>query len=299
MFLVDLLTVAALLVCQSGDASVADRVAKRVADTSNKLQLEYEASLALRPDRTRFEDGFLVTRPHYRVRCNENFHIAALVADSLEKMLPQFAGLVGSELRGGTAMNVFVFKTIEEYNTFGTNNGAHHSSNFGGFFSAQHAERPIATYVWPQETDDPKYTLFWATHGAFHQFLASVSPTTLPTWLEEGLASYFELFYRPDPWSEYVPSLGERWEKGLPVPLGQLVSDGVERYTPEHYQEIGAFLYYLMFLREDTRDAVFREFLRKTLRGETESNSLVMQAVFGDPAATEKDFVALLKKSGK
>ncbi|MBI1848734.1 MAG: hypothetical protein HYR85_00165 [Planctomycetes bacterium] len=288
-------TLAWLVVSQTGASQdpLAERIDARVSEISSKLQTDYESTLKMRPDRSQFANAFQIATAHYRVRCNDTYSVARTIADVLEKMRVQFQRLLDAQPSRSDLMNVFVFRTIEEYNQFGTTNGAQHSSNYGSFYSTQNAERPVATYVAPS-SDSPDYTKILATHAAFHQYLAATSPTTLPAWLDEGLASYFEMYMRLDPWTAYVPSLGERWQKGLPVPLPKLMRDGVESYTENHYLEIGAFIYYLRHLRPDT-SAVFDDFVRKVVRGDAVADSPVQKAVSGDLDATEKEFIAALR----
>jgi hypothetical protein len=271
-----------------------ERIDARVSEASSKLQSDYEATLKLRPDRTQFENAFQCVSAHYRVRCNETYAVARIIDDVLEKMWLQYQGLLQAEPKGDP-MPVFVFRTIEEYNQFSQTNGAQHSSNYGAYYSTQNAEHPVVTYVAPN-ADDPFFTKLCASHAAFHQFLASTSPTALPAWLDEGLASYFSLYMQPDAWNSYLPSLGERWQNGLPVGLSTLLRAGNETYTADHYNEIGAFVYYLRHLRPDT-SKVFDDFVRKLVRGDAVNDSPVQQVVSGDLAALEKDFVASLKSS--
>ncbi len=146
-------------------------------------------------------------------------------------------------------MPIHLYPSLGEYNQFGNNFGADHSSVLGSFFATQHPDRPVAMYFHVNQGQ----LVMWANHSAFHQFVDRAFANVPPIWVSEGLASYFA-FYWQQPYlaSEFEAiAAGDRW-----LPLSQIMREGVDGYgTDPHarFVELAMLFNYLLHYRADTR----------------------------------------------
>ncbi len=92
------------------------------------------------------------------------------------------------EQRDSGPMPLYLFSRSEDYHAFLKSLGieARHS---GGMFFVTHDARGLATYI-DNERIDETYAVL--QHEGFHQFAWTRLGPDLPTWVNEGLAQYFE-----------------------------------------------------------------------------------------------------------
>ncbi|MEM1444518.1 MAG: DUF1570 domain-containing protein [Planctomycetota bacterium] len=85
-------------------------------------------------------------------------------------------------------MPLYLFRTEAEYHGFLLDMGieARHS---GGMFFVNHRRRGLATFIEGQSLSEVYAVL---QHEGFHQFAWKYLGADLPTWVNEGLAQYFE-----------------------------------------------------------------------------------------------------------
>jgi hypothetical protein len=120
----------------------------------------------------------------------------------------------------------------------------------GSFYATQHPDRPVAMYFHA----NVRQRAMWATHSAFHQFVDRAFAAAPPTYLSEGLAAYFSIFYWDQAFgiAEFKRiASGPAW-----VPLARLQREGIEAYAADphtRFIELGMLFNYLLHYRPDTR----------------------------------------------
>ena len=226
----------------SSDAATLERVL-------SQAQARLESRAKLLEDHTSWERAWEIPTRDYLVRTSLNWYIGKRLGDNLDAMLGHFRALAQTEWRPAQPLRVFLFPTLPEYNTFGEQHGAHHSSMLGAFWAGDQPEQPLAVCF---DANPLQYTM-WATHAAFHQFAEQALPRVPPTWLNEGLASYFGIFYWDTAWG--TAQFRSVVDAGRFVPLRRLMAEPLEAYAedPEaRFVELGTLLHYLVNCRPDT-----------------------------------------------
>jgi hypothetical protein len=236
-------------------------------------------SIDIWEDHSTWETAWVVESDYFSVRTTLGYGFGMEVARGLETMLEHFQSTLGTEFAPETPLPVFVLPDLAAYNTFGDEFGTEHSSFAGSFYADAHPERVVAA----AHADNLTWLRMQITHSVVHQFLAAAYPDeTIPTWIDEGLAAYFSLFW------DYNWGLQEwariRAEK---VPLPRLLGDALPQYTRDAHDrfiQLGMLFHYLILFREDTRTTLpneeeqrgpFRDYLVGLIRGETDVDSPV------------------------
>jgi hypothetical protein len=273
-----------------------DLYRRAVARALERAQAELATGLRFDVDHSRWEDPWVVTTPHYEVRTTASYAQAAEVARSLEFMHGEIVKLLGEGRAPAGPRRVWILPSIGEYNRFGEQHGAEHSSMLGCFFAADHPEQPIVSY----QNGNATLLGMWLTHGAVHQHLAQGFGPQRELWIEEGLASYFALFWD---WSYGAREL-ERIQgtRGF-VPLARLVREPLQAYVGqahERFIELGMLFHFLLNHCEATKNGAagdpttgpFQEFLRAAVRGQGVAETEFVQTFEEASELLEQDFKA-------
>ena len=273
-----------------GDTAAAlDRALQRAAAEIARRTELYE-------DHSTWENAWVVESDHYIVRTTASWFLAKDVASGLDAMYGHFCETLGLEKGPAGRMRIDLLPDLAAYNKLGQNYDQH-SSFYGSFYADKESGSPVA--VAPER--DPTLLRMHATHGALHQFLAAAFPgRTPPTWVVEGLASYFSIYWNYG-WG--LSQFEQVHTEGNLVPLGRLFREDVAAYVQRphgHMMELGMLFYYLLRFREETRTtlpeeeeqrAPFRDWLLATLRGRDVSQ-LPVNALLERPDALDHDFCA-------
>lgn len=252
------MTLAALALAGAGpeplEGSAGDVYQRAMDSALDRAQRRLESSVELYQDHSTWENAWQVTSRHYRVRTTHSWFLAHDIASGLESMLGHFQTVLGTSHAPSDRWAIHIFPTLAAYNQFGNQHGADHQSFYGSFFTGLDPERAVATYY------DPNAVLLrmWVTHSAFHQFMASAFNREAPTWLLEGLASYFALYWD----AGYGVSELERIKRqDRIVPLRQLLRENISQYTNDphtRFMQLGMLMTYLLHYRPELR---FGEYL--------------------------------------
>lgn len=270
-----------------------DLYRRAVTRTLERVQRELSAGLEFEVDHSRWDDPWVVKTPHFEVRATGSYAETAEIARQLEFMHAEFVRVLG-EGNASAPMPIWIFPNIAEYNRFGNDFGAEHSSLLGSFFSTEHPELPVVTY------QNGNYTRLgmWVTHSATHLYLERAFGPGRPVWVDEGLASYFALYWD---WSYGAQEL-ERIERGPTfVPLERLVRDPIQAYSSrpdDRFTELGMLFNFLLNHCEATKNGAtgdpatgtFQEFLRAAVRGQDVAETEFMQTFEEAAALLEGDF---------
>jgi hypothetical protein len=280
-----------------GTESLYQRCLRRALERS---QAEARRGLDLWIDHTQWENAWVVSTEHFRVRTNTTRQVARWAADSLEGMWPTFTSVLGEGIAAGGPYEVHVYRTIAEYNAIGDAHGAHHSSIYGSFYAAQHPDRPVACLT----SDNWTLLGMQLTHSVAHALIERNFPNTPPVWLAEGLACYFAAYW-DYPWvSSELKKMTAHGRFPVYVPLERLVTTDLDQYgdnTHARFIELGMWVNYLLHFRDGTRtvlaedgsvvESPFLDYLRDLLRGRDVSNSPITQLFENDRAQLEQDFM--------
>ena len=268
---------------------------RRVVDKAvERVQGELVSAAKFEVDHSRFEDPWIVTTEHYEVKATVSYAQTKKLADGLEFVRGEMVKLLGPGRNQPARSKVWIFPTMGDYNRFGQGNGAEHSSLLGGFYSTQNAEHPVASY---QNGNDFQVGM-WITHGAVHQFLEESFGQQVEVWVDEGLASYFALFWD---WSFGAHELARLQQTRRFVPLEHLVRDPIQAYAAnpdDRFIELGMLFHYLLNFAEGARNGAtgdpatgpFQEFLRAAVRGQDTSQLEFVQTFEEAAALLEEDF---------
>ncbi|NOT31603.1 MAG: hypothetical protein HOP15_14245 [Planctomycetes bacterium] len=289
-----LLPVLLLASAQSGAVKPVDFYRSVVARAAERAHAEVRVALKFDVDHSRWEDPWVLTSAHYEVRTTHSYAQAAKISRDLEFMYAEFVKLLGEGPAQSAPRRVWVFPTLAAYNVFGNEVGAEHSSLLGTFFANQHPEQPVAAY----QNGNPTLLGMWITHGALHQYLEqSFGPQRL-TWVDEGLAAYFSLFFD---WAYAAREL-ERIERGPScVSLERLVREPIQAYAnlpDDRFIQLGMLFHFLLNFCEATRNGAtgdpaagpFQDSLRAAVRGKDVSEDEFMQSLEEAADLLEEDF---------
>lgn len=227
---------------READAAALERVL-------SQAQARLESRARLLEDHSSWERAWEIPTREYLVRTSLNWYIGKRLGDDLDAMLDNFRQLARTEWQPPEPLRVFLFPTLPEYNAWGAEHGAHHSSLLGGFWAGDQPERPVAVCF---EANALQASM-WATHAAFHQFAEQALPRIPETWLGEGLASYFGIYYWDPAWG--TAEFARVVASGRFVPLRQLMSESLEAYAADpgaRFVELGTLIHYLLNCRPDT-----------------------------------------------
>lgn len=274
-----------------------DEIYRRSVEKAlDRAREELEGSLQLFVDHSRWEDPWIVEAGSFRVRSTENWLFANQAALNLQTMLGHFEELLDQPFPQDEVRNVYVFPDRDGYNDFGGGHG-YHSSIYGSFYADTDAAQPIASYYHPNAT----LSGMWLTHAAGHMYISRLAARELPTWMEEGLASYFAYWF----WAyDYgVEELARLQENGRFVPLPRLLGTDLDNYPPEEaegrFLELGMLFAYLIHHCEETksplnpvREGSFVEYLRKAIRGERLTRHPFHEILNGALPELDQDFRA-------
>lgn len=254
-----------------GDSDLYRRAVTRAVARA-QTDLYAAAAPRFEVDHSRWDDPWIVTTEHYEVRSTESYAQARRYADELEFMRREFVALLGPGRNPTRRSQIWIFPSIGDYNTFNAD-AAEHSSMLGSNYAGQHPEQPVATY---QERNATLLGM-WITHGAVHQYLDQCFGPQRLLWVEEGLASYFALFWD---WSYGASQLEEVEKSRAFVPLERLVRDPIEAYVGNahaRFVELGMLFRFLLDTWESTRNGAagdpttgpFQDYLRTVARGQS------------------------------
>jgi hypothetical protein len=258
-----------------------------------EAQKNLVAGLDLVVDHSTWADPWVVESEHFSVRTTVGYAYGAQIARDLEYMRGEWIRLLGEGRPITERGAVWIHPTLGEYNRFG-GSFAEHSSMYGSFYAAGAPESPVATFY-----DSNRTRLgMWVTHSATHQYLERSFGRSMPTWVSEGLASYFALYWD---WDYGKRELARLEQSGRLVPLRKLIFDALPAYVgsaEERFLELGMLFHFLLNYCEGTRIGAdgdpstgpFLEFLRATVRGQDTSKLAFVATIEEAAELLEEDF---------
>ncbi len=138
-----------------------------------------------------WENAYETKGPNYTVKTDMGVELAEKFLGAMEQMNAFYRKVFEHKARGGgmRRCEVRVYRTRDEFDEYNPDTDA----NVLGFFMP--GENSVSTYD-PRTDEGSTKSLddLWSTlyHEASHQFTEAVWIHEIPTWLNEGTASYFE-----------------------------------------------------------------------------------------------------------
>jgi hypothetical protein len=264
---------------------------KALSRSLERAQAELLSATDLWVDHSRWDDPWIVASEHFEVRTTHSHALAGKIAGDLEFLRGEWIKLLGEGQRSAGRASIWIFPSIATYNQLGEQYDEH-SSMYAAFFAGNEAEQPaVALY-------DANHTRLgmWITHAATHQFLARSFGLQPETWIAEGLASYFALFWD---WGYGQRELERLESSGRFVPLESLLRAALPEYvssTHERFIELGMLFHFLLNSWEPTRNGPdgtpgpFQEYLRAAVRGQGRAGSEFEQTLEEASTFLEEDF---------
>jgi hypothetical protein len=289
------LTALLLLGLQGGTAARPDPYRRVVERALARAEAGLLAAARFDVDHSRWEDPWVVVSEHYEVRSTRSYAQARAIADASEFLRGELVKLLGEGRGVRTArLGIWIFPNLSDYRRFGEANGAEHSSMYGSYYASGDAAQPVATY----ENGNPTQLGMWVTHSAVHQFLEQSFGAQRQVWIDEGLASYFALFWD---WSWGASELARIQSARTFIPLKRLVQEPIQAYLAqphERFIELGMLFHFLLNSCEATRNGAggdpstgpFQEFLRAAVRGQDVSDTEFVQTFEDAAELLEQDF---------
>ncbi len=268
---------------------------RAVARALARAQAELVAAARPDVDHSRWEDPWVVVSEHYEVRSTRSYAQARSIADSSEFLRGEMVKLLGEGDGGRKARQpIWIFPTLAAYKAFGEANGEEHSSMWGSYYAKKDAALAVATY----ENGNPTLLGMWVTHSAVHQFLEQSFGEQRLVWVDEGLASYFALFWD---WPYGASELERMKQARTFFPLARLVREPIQAYLDQPHDrfiELGMLFHFLLNSCEATRNGAsgdpstgpFQEFLRLAVRGQDTSDTEFLASFEEATALLEEDF---------
>ncbi|MEM6551570.1 MAG: DUF1570 domain-containing protein [Planctomycetota bacterium] len=126
---------------------------------------------------------------HYRIHTNLPRGEAKPFGQHMDRLAEQYTRRFRELGQPPAApLPLYLLATADDYRNllqhFGIN-----AANSGGMFFVTHHHHGLATFT---HSPNHHHTLKTLQHEGFHQFVFSTLGTRVPTWLNEGLAQYFE-----------------------------------------------------------------------------------------------------------
>ncbi len=127
--------------------------------------------------------------PHWTFETDHSSELADRVAIALEDAYQAFAAHFGRRPLGTSAMRVLGFKAFPDYRAYCERVGAPGQLAATGF-----APSEAGTCVCWDKHDDADHFLGTLIHEACHLYYVESTRRSAPSWLAEGMATYFEGF---------------------------------------------------------------------------------------------------------
>ena len=190
---------------------------------------------------------------NYTVQTNAGFELGSAVLDAMEQINQQYRAVFNHKRRGGgtARCTIRLYATREEFER----HEDVQDETIQGFYST---ENYVACFD-PRSVGG-RFSELWETlfHEAAHQFTRMISAGTIPGWLDEGTAVYFEGTRRQANGrvetnlvhEERLLHLKDVLESGQPT-LKQVVSYFEEGSYALDYYPVGGYLVYFFKNYED------------------------------------------------
>ncbi|MCE9584579.1 MAG: tetratricopeptide repeat protein [Planctomycetes bacterium] len=288
---------------KAGDKWVSGDEAALLNQGFRKYKGQWTSREDIEAIRSKWEEAWVEETAHFRIRTNEGEGFAkelALVAEPAYAALKEYYG-EEPKLAGNEKMELFAFRTFEDYRRYCLEKKAEAQLNAAGF-----AASDSMTVVGWNRTHNQQMFLQTMTHEAAHLFWYRIAPgAKAPSWFAEGMATGFEGFswdgkaYRFNFVSESrLPFARDAMKAGRQLSLADVTGgDALTLINSDpqkallFYAECWSLNYYLTHApSKATRDA-YAEYRLSISKGGADP----LTKFFPDAAKLEKEWVEYVK----
>lgn len=253
--------------------------------------------------RSKWDEAWTEETAHYRIRTNEGEAFAKELALLVEPTYAALKEFYGDEpkIPGGEKMELFAFRTFEDYRRYCLEKKADDQLNAAGF-----ARSDLLSVGGWNRTHNRQQFLQTMTHEAAHLFWFRVAPgAKAPSWFAEGMATAFEGFtwdgkaYTFNFLSESrLPFARDAMKAGRHLPLADIIAgDALTLINNDpqkallFYAECWSLNYYLTRTPNKAVREAYAEYRKSVARG----NADPLTKFFPDAAKLERDWVEFVK----
>ncbi|MBI4614466.1 MAG: tetratricopeptide repeat protein [Planctomycetes bacterium] len=131
--------------------------------------------------------------PHYRVKTNQSEAFCGTLSELLEAAHAEYERFFGARPNGAPKMTMYAFSNYEDYKAYCDSLPGGGAPGAGGFAPSE----PHTGCGWAKYGNE-QYFLETIVHEAAHLYFFETRsvPPALPSWVHEGMATYFEGFRR-------------------------------------------------------------------------------------------------------
>ncbi|KAF0242575.1 MAG: hypothetical protein FD180_3843 [Planctomycetota bacterium] len=253
--------------------------------------------------RSKWDEAWTEETAHYRIRTNEGEAFAKELALLVEPAYAALRGFYGEEpgIPGGEKMELFAFRTFEDYRRYCLEEKAEGQLNAAGFASSD--SNTVAGW---NRTHNQQQFLQTMTHEAAHLFWFRVAPgAKAPSWFAEGMATAFEGFtwdgktYTFNFVSESrLPFARDAMKAGRHLPLADVIAGDALTLINNDPQK--ALLFYaecwsLNYFLTRTPSKAYRDAYAEYRNAIVKGGADPLTKFFPDAAKLERDWVEFVK----
>ncbi|KAF0244588.1 MAG: hypothetical protein FD180_2406 [Planctomycetota bacterium] len=242
---------------------------------------------------------------HYVIKTNVGESFAKDLAALIEvdyAALREFYGGREPSLPKSEKMTLYAYRSYEDYRKYCVDNNAQDCLNAAGF-----ARSNSTTVVGWNKVGSTKTLLQTMAHEAAHLYYYQVCPgSRAPSWLAEGMATYFEGFRWTGKAFTYnfvsdirLPFVRDAMKKGTHLPLATVLeSDALTLINKDHET---ALLYYaecwsLNYFLSKTTNAAWRQAYTEYRKGVEAGKTDPLSKYFPDMTGLEKGWIEFVKE---
>lgn len=238
---------------------------------------------------------------HYLVRSNHSEHFAKRLAVAAESAHASLTKLFGAAPKADRPMRLYAFRTYEDYRSY-----CEKTNNLGQINAAGFSPSEPETACGYDKLKDEGTLLGTMVHEATHLFFSLAFPGQPPSWLAEGMATYFEGFnadasgsltfhHRPPMRAaQFRLALAEKrvfkLEEMMSSNAGVLINSSAEKALV-FYAQCWAFFYYLQ-QADVAQKGKFDAFIAAIAKGE---KATLAKALGVELAALDQAFIEYMK----
>lgn len=249
--------------------------------------------------RGEWDHAWELTTAHYVIRTNHSERFAKTLSIAIEDAYQAFGKVLGPPPSSGKPMRLLAFRTYEDYRAY-----CERTNNLAALNAAGFAPSEPGTACGYDKLKDEATLLETMVHEAAHLYFVQAYPAARPpSWLAEGMATYFEGFdvdahahltfhHRPKSRAAgFAQALADRralkLDEMLASNAGVLINTSADKALV-FYAQSWALFYFLQQADPATK-ARFDELLVAVGRGSTPS---LPKTLGLEPAALESAFLA-------
>ncbi|MDQ7780160.1 MAG: tetratricopeptide repeat protein [Planctomycetota bacterium] len=244
-----------------------------IARGFTKVKGEWLSAQEVKRMRGDWESGWEKETAHFFIKTDKSEDFATRLAELGEVAYAEFEKFFGARSKGSPRLKLYAFADFEDYQKYCKDLKQDDKLAAAGFAPSE----PHTACGWDKCTDDMMF-LQTMVHEATHLYFAEKYPVQIPSWLAEGMATYFEGFKRENGAWKFdhvsrmrltfmMTAIGERkfipLDEFLSADAGQLINSDSSKALVFYSQAWAVFYFFNNTANQGYRDrfqAVFKKF---------------------------------------